>query len=161
MCSTERIPSPPSGDLLIEPGVFTLDPRLEQDTLCLGAFPLSLLLLMNDSTYPWLILVPQRPEIREIYQLDPADQQQLLVESSHLAEVLAGLLHPDKLNIAALGNVVPQLHLHHVVRYRSDPAWPAPVWGKAPPVSYLPAQLGALRASLLPRLKDFTTVANS
>jgi diadenosine tetraphosphate (Ap4A) HIT family hydrolase len=141
-------------------GGFILDPRLERDTCCLGAFPLSLLLLMNDATYPWLILVPRRPEIHEIYQLDPADQQQLLVESSHLAAVLATLLHADKLNIAALGNLVPQLHLHHVVRYRSDPAWPAPVWGKAPPVPYQPEQLAALRASLLPHLQDFTPVAN-
>lgn len=138
------------------PGDFTLDPRLARDTFCLGAFPLSLLLLMNDSTYPWLILVPQRPAIHEIYQLAPADQQQLLVESSHLAKVLAGLLHPDKLNIAALGNVVPQLHLHHVVRYRSDPAWPAPVWGKAPAVPYLPTQVEALRTGLCPRLESFT-----
>ena len=141
------------------PGDFTLDPRLERDTFCLGAFPLSLLLLMNDSTYPWLILVPQRPAIHEIYQLDPTDQQQLLVESSHLAKVLAGLLRPDKLNIAALGNVVPQLHLHHVVRYRSDPAWPAPVWGKAPPVPYLPTQVEALRTGLCPRLESFTAAA--
>jgi diadenosine tetraphosphate (Ap4A) HIT family hydrolase len=94
--------------------------------------------------------------IREIYQLAPVDQQQLLVESSHLAKVLAGLLRPDKLNIAALGNVVPQLHLHHVVRYRSDPAWPAPVWGKAPPVPYLPTQVEALRTGLCPRLESFT-----
>jgi len=141
------------------PGDFALDPRLERDTFCLGAFPLSLLLLMNDSTYPWLILVPQRPAIREIYQLAPADQQQLLVESSQLAEVLADLLRPDKLNIAALGNVVPQLHLHHVVRYRNDPAWPAPVWGKAPPVPYLPAQVEALCTGLCPRLESFTAVA--
>jgi diadenosine tetraphosphate (Ap4A) HIT family hydrolase len=140
---------------MIGSGDFTLDPRLEQDTLCLGKFPLSLLLLMNDSTYPWLILVPQRPEIREVYQLDPTDRQQLLVESCHLAEVLAALLRPDKLNIAALGNVVAQLHLHHVVRYRSDPAWPAPVWGKTPPVPYRPEQFAALRTSLLPLLQDF------
>jgi diadenosine tetraphosphate (Ap4A) HIT family hydrolase len=139
---------------------FTLDPRLERDTFCLGAFPLSLLLLMNDATYPWLILVPQRPEIHEIYQLDPADQRQLLVESSHLAEVLTALLRPDKLNIAALGNVVPQLHLHHVARYRSDPAWPAPVWGKTLPVPYRSEQIVALRTSLLPLLQGFAPVAN-
>jgi len=135
---------------------FALDPRLARDTLVLGAFPLSLLLLMNDTTYPWLILVPQRPESREIFQLDTADQQQLLRESSHLAEVLSLLLNPDKLNIAALGNVVPQLHLHHVVRYRCDPAWPAPVWGKGPPVCYQPEQVAALCARLIPLLRDFT-----
>lgn len=135
--------------------MFTLDPRLQQDTICLGEFPLSLLLLMNDVSYPWLILVPKRAGIREIYQLAPADQQQLLRESSHLAETLAALFRPDKLNIAALGNVVPQLHLHHVVRFGTDPAWPAPVWGKTPAVPYRPEQAEALRARLLPHLRDF------
>lgn len=136
--------------------MFSLDPRLQNDTIELGSFPLSLLLLMNDCTYPWLILVPQRAGIREIYQLDPADQCQLLRESSELAAALAAQFQPDKLNIAALGNVVPQLHLHHVVRYRSDPAWPAPVWGKTPPTAYLPEQIAWLRAALCPRLSDFT-----
>jgi diadenosine tetraphosphate (Ap4A) HIT family hydrolase len=136
--------------------MFTLDPRLHHDTIRLGAFPLSLLLMMNDRTYPWLILVPQRPAIREIYQLDWPDQQLLLRESSHLAAVLDRVFRPDKLNIAALGNVVPQLHLHHVVRYRHDPAWPAPVWGKAPAVPYLPPQAAELRNTLLPHLEQFT-----
>jgi diadenosine tetraphosphate (Ap4A) HIT family hydrolase len=135
--------------------MFALDPRLRADTIALGSFPLSLLLLMNDSTYPWLILVPRRAEIREIFELAPDDQQQLLRESSHLAATLATLFRPDKLNIAALGNVVPQLHLHHLARFRTDPAWPAPVWGKAPAVSYRPEQVQALRARLLPHLRQF------
>lgn len=137
--------------------MFTLDQRLQQDTVTLGHFSLSLLLLMNDSTYPWFILVPQREGIREIHELPPAEQQQLLKESSHLAETLATLFCPDKLNIAALGNLVPQLHLHHVVRFRNDPAWPAPVWGKTPAVHYRPEQVEALCSRLLPHLKDFTT----
>jgi len=128
---------------------------LAQDTVRLGTFPLSLLLLMNDATYPWLILVPQRPDIREIYQLDTVDQRQLLHESSHLAAALAVHFRPDKLNIAALGNIVQQLHLHHVVRYQGDPSWPAPVWGKAPSVPYRPEQIAALRAGFCPRLSDF------
>jgi diadenosine tetraphosphate (Ap4A) HIT family hydrolase len=136
--------------------VFILDPRLQNDTILLGHFPLSLLLLMNDCTYPWLILVPQRPDIREIYELPLPDRQQLLNESCHLAERLTALFQPDKLNVAALGNVVPQLHLHHVVRYRSDPAWPAPVWGKAPAAAYRPEQVAALRGRLLPRLTEFS-----
>jgi diadenosine tetraphosphate (Ap4A) HIT family hydrolase len=136
--------------------VFTLDPRLQNDTLLLGHFPLSLLLLMNDRSYPWLILVPQRPDIREIYELSLLDRQQLLSESCLLGETLTALFRPDKLNVAALGNVVPQLHLHHVVRYRSDPAWPAPVWGRAPAVAYRPEQVAALRGQLLPRLPEFT-----
>lgn len=132
--------------------MFTLDPRLQQDTILLGSFPLSLLLLMNDITYPWLILVPQRPDIREIFELAADDQQQLLAESSLLAGTLATLLRPDKLNIAALGNIVPQLHLHHIVRYRNDPAWPAPVWGKTPATPYRREQADAFRSRLLPHL---------
>ena len=140
--------------------MFVLDPRLRQDTIALGRFPLSLLLMMNDRTYPWLILVPQRTGIREIFELDPADQQQLLRESSHLAATLAAHFHPDKLNIATLGNIVPQLHLHHVVRYQCDPAWPAPVWGKTPPVPYHPEQVASLRASLCLHLDDFTQITD-
>ncbi|NJC87792.1 MAG: HIT domain-containing protein [Desulfuromonas sp.] len=140
--------------------MFTLDSRLQHDTVPLGSFPLSLLLLMNDHSYPWLILVPQRPGIREIFELTPADRRQLLDESCHLAETLTALFSPDKLNIAALGNVVPQLHLHHVVRYRTDPAWPAPVWGKAPAVPYRPEQMTALRSRLLPHLNQFIAAAD-
>ena len=136
--------------------MFTLDPRLQSDTIALGRFPLSLLLLMNDCTYPWLILVPQRQGIREIFELAASDRQQLLDESCQLAAALNTLLRPDKLNVAALGNVVPQLHLHHVVRFRTDPAWPAPVWGKAPPVPYRPEEAVAFRDRLLPHLEQFT-----
>lgn len=140
--------------------MFALDPRLQQDTIILGHFPLSLLLLMNDSTYPWLILVPQRPEIREIHELAPRDRRQLLDESCHLAETMAALFGPDKLNIAALGNVVPQLHLHHVARFRHDPAWPAPVWGKTPAVPYLPTQFHELRHRLMKNLHGFIATAD-
>ena len=140
--------------------MFALDPRLQHDTIALGRFPLSLLLLMNDRTYPWLILVPQREGIREIFELAPADQHQLLDESCHLAATLATLLRPDKLNIAALGNVVPQLHLHHVARFRSDPAWPAPVWGTSPAVPYRRAEVEAFRERLIPQLADFSPAAD-
>ncbi|MFP3874136.1 MAG: HIT domain-containing protein [Thiohalophilus sp.] len=109
-----------------------IDPKLAADCLLLGKFPLSHLLLMQDANYPWFILVPDRVNIQEIYQLPAEDQRQLLYESSLLGESLMKGFMGDKLNIAALGNVVPQLHLHHIVRYQSDPAWPAPVWGKVP-----------------------------
>lgn len=91
---------------------------------------------MLDANYPWFILVPDREGISEIYQLDQEDQVQLLRESSYLAEGIANAFESDKINIAALGNVVPQLHVHHIVRYRNDPAWPAPVWGKVPARPY-------------------------
>ncbi|HWP94769.1 MAG TPA: HIT domain-containing protein [Gammaproteobacteria bacterium] len=115
---------------------FTLHPRLAADTFPIGHLPLCDLLLMNEARYPWFILVPRRPGIREIHELDDADQVALIRESSLLARTLATLFAPDKLNIAALGNVVPQLHVHHIVRYVTDPAWPAPVWGKLPPQPY-------------------------
>lgn len=91
---------------------------------------------MQDANYPWFILVPDREGISEIYQLNWEDQVQLLRESSYLAEVIANAFEADKINVAALGNVVPQLHVHHIVRYRNDPAWPAPVWGKVPAKIY-------------------------
>ncbi len=102
--------------------MFELHHKLKEDTFLIGSFPLSLLLLNNDSNYPWFILVPQRENINEIFQLDLKDQAQLLQESSYLAELLQKNYRPNKLNIAALGNVVPQLHLHHIVRYKIDAA---------------------------------------
>ena len=115
---------------------FVLHPQLARDCHVLGHFQLSLLLLLNDSQYPWFVLVPQQPDVREIHHLGAADQQQLLRESSVLASAIESAFKPDKLNIAALGNIVPQLHIHHIARFRNDPAWPAPVWGKLPPVKY-------------------------
>jgi len=118
-----------------------LHPQLDKDCLSVGRFTLSRLLLMRDANYPWFILVPDRPELTEIYQLAPEDRRLLMRESCHLAEVLALRFGADKMNIAALGNLVPQLHIHHVVRYRSDPAWPAPVWGKVPARPYTDAEI--------------------
>lgn len=115
---------------------FALHPQLAADCFVLGDTPLSRLLLMNDAQYPWCILVPRRTDIREIYQLDAADQRQLLDESTRLGEALMRTFSGDKLNVAALGNRVPQLHLHHVVRRHNDAAWPAPVWGHHPARRY-------------------------
>ena len=116
--------------------MFALDPRLQQDTLHVGDFPLCRLLLMNDSSYPWFILVPRRAEVSEVFQLDEADQRSLWRETTLLAEVLKDTFKADKMNIATLGNVVSQLHMHVIVRRRSDAAWPAPVWGRQPAVAY-------------------------
>ena len=115
---------------------FTLAPELVRDTVPLGRLKLSLVLLMNDATYPWIILVPERAEVREIYQLDPSDQHQLIQESSLVARALTSAFRPDKINIAALGNMVPQLHMHHIARFKGDSAWPHPVWGRSPPRPY-------------------------
>lgn len=108
---------------------FVLDSRLEADTFRIGESALNLLLLMNDSRYPWCILVPKQAELREIYELSSKDQSTLLAESSLLAKVLMSTYSQEKMNIGALGNVVSQLHVHHVARNKNDPAWPGPVWG--------------------------------
>lgn len=121
--------------------MFQLDPRLEADTIFIGRLPLSQVLLMNDSRYIWLILVPARINTNEIYHLSERDRIQLAKESSWVQEKLADAFNPDSLNVAALGNVVPQLHMHHIVRFKDDPAWPGPVWGHSPAVPYSSEQL--------------------
>lgn len=134
--------------------MFTLHPQLAHDCFTIGRFPLTQLLLMNDQNYPWFILVPERENISEIYQLSTADQSQLWRESAELSETLARYFNADKMNVAALGNVVPQLHLHHIVRFRHDLAWPAPVWGKLPPLPYSEKELQQLLTNLMPVLGD-------
>ncbi|RMV94693.1 hypothetical protein ALP01_02966 [Pseudomonas caricapapayae] len=124
--------------------VFVLDSRLQQDTLAIGDFPLCRLLLSNDSHYPWFILVPRRADISEVFQLSAADQSQLWQETSTLAKVLKEVFDADKINIAALGNVVSQLHMHVIVRKRDDAAWPAPVWGKHAASAYTGEQFSAI-----------------
>jgi diadenosine tetraphosphate (Ap4A) HIT family hydrolase len=133
-----------------------LHPQLKSDCLVIGRFPLSQLLLMRDANYPWFILVPDRPDISEIHQLSEGDQLQLIRESSLLAVRLMEAFQGDKMNIAALGNVVPQLHIHHVVRYRHDAAWPAPVWGKLAARPYSEAALEAVVERVKAVLKDET-----
>jgi diadenosine tetraphosphate (Ap4A) HIT family hydrolase len=124
--------------------MFVLDSRLEQDTFTVGDFPLCRLLLSNDSNYPWFILVPRRADIAEVFELTEADQLQLWKETCALSSLLSGEFKADKLNVAALGNVVSQLHMHVIVRYRADAAWPAPVWGKHAAKPYTSEQIAAL-----------------
>jgi len=135
-----------------------IHPKLLDDCIILGRFQLCHLLLMNDRNYPWCILVPDRDNTREIYELDAEDRQQLLSESCLLSEFLMGEFRGDKLNVAALGNQVPQLHLHHIVRFETDPAWPAPVWGRNPPLPYTDDALAEFRSLFaLARLEGFET----
>jgi len=121
--------------------MFTLDARLQNDTLTLGQFGLSRLLLSKDKRYPWCILVPQVDNIQEAYQLSEDQQAQLQQESSALGQTLMALFEGDSLNVAALGNVVSQLHVHHVVRYKNDPTWPGPIWGVGDAVTYSDQEL--------------------
>lgn len=116
--------------------LFKLHPRLAADCHYLGDFPLCALLLSKDANYPWYILVPRRADISEIFQLQANDQRQLQEESLALSERLHGAFTADKMNIAALGNMVPQLHVHHIVRYKTDVAWPKPIWEVAEAKQY-------------------------
>lgn len=124
--------------------MFVLDARLQQDTLPIGDFSLCRLLLSNDANYPWFILVPRRADISELFQLDTGDQQQMWRETTFLAEVLKDSFDADKMNVATLGNVVSQLHMHVIVRRHEDAAWPAPVWGRQPAKPYTDEQLAAV-----------------
>lgn len=134
--------------------MFILDSRLEQDTLPIGDFPLCRLLLMNDAQYPWFILVPRREAVSELFQLDAADQQQLWRETTAFAEIVKDSFGADKMNVATLGNVVSQLHMHVIARSRDDAAWPAPVWGRHQPKPYTQDQAAAIRARLNTVLTD-------
>lgn len=116
--------------------MFELHAQLVKDCIVLGELPLSTVLLCNDSHYPWLILVPRRKGVKEIFELDEQDQLQLLKESSAVSAKLYEYFSAHKLNVAALGNQVEQLHVHHVVRYQDDIAWPKPIWGVAPANPY-------------------------
>lgn len=131
-----------------------LDARLAADTTHVGDWPLCSVLLMDDAHYPWLILVPKVPSISEIIDLPAALRLQLGNETEMAARALRAVFSPDKLNVAALGNVVNQLHVHVIARFKADAAWPAPVWG-AVPVEKRPApQTVALRAQLRQALEN-------
>jgi diadenosine tetraphosphate (Ap4A) HIT family hydrolase len=115
---------------------FSLHERLRADTIELTRWPLSIVLLMNVRHWAWLVLVPRRPDVREIHELQETDQRALTAEIVRASRALTQLVQPHKLNIAALGNVVPQLHVHVIARFTDDPAWPKPVWGALPPEPY-------------------------
>jgi diadenosine tetraphosphate (Ap4A) HIT family hydrolase len=127
---------------------FQLHPQLEQDCIFVGRFELCQLLMLNDSQYPWFVLVPEIADLTELYQLNPSQRNLLMEESCCLAENLARIFQADKMNIANIGNMVSQLHIHHIVRYKTDIAWPAPVWGKFAAVPYTGQQITE-RVSLL------------
>ncbi|MBQ4858852.1 HIT family protein [Pseudoalteromonas sp. MMG007] len=127
---------------------FKLAPELKRDCIELADWPLCKVLLLNDSQYPWFVLVPRQANLREIIDLSEEDQIVYLKESARLSKLLMDVFKPDKLNIAALGNMVPQLHIHHIARFTSDSAWPAPIWGKHPAVPYTEPQIVELKKAL-------------
>jgi diadenosine tetraphosphate (Ap4A) HIT family hydrolase len=128
---------------------FTLDHRLVRDTLPIGDLPFSRVLLMNDSTWPWIVLVPKIADASELIDLDAVDRGRLMEEIAAVTTALRTVAGPTKLNVAALGNIVRQLHVHVIARFEDDPAWPGPVWGRVPPVPYEPAIATALVARLV------------
>ncbi|MGL5224572.1 MAG: HIT domain-containing protein [Aeromonas sp.] len=141
--------------------MFELHSRLQADTQLLGDLPLCQVLLAKDSQYPWLILVPRVANLREIHHLTASQQQQLMQESCAVAALMEQILSPDKINIGALGNVVAQLHLHHVARFTTDCAWPGPIWGAHPAKPYGPQMLAEqtqLWRTRLATLSGFTPV---
>ena len=131
---------------------WSLHPQLAQDTVPVGDLALSRLLLANDANYPWLILVPRRAGLVEIIDLSGNHRLELMDEIADAASALKAITECEKLNIAALGNQVPQLHVHVIARRHTDAAWPKPVWGAAAPSAYHPAVrdglIGALRRAL-------------
>lgn len=127
---------------------FTLDPRLETDSIFITTLSLSQVRLENVREFPWLILVPQRPQMTEVHQLSATDQQQLMNESSRCAQALMATFALDKINVGALGNVVSQLHWHVVGRTHHDRAWPKPVWGFSETTPWTAAEITAIQQSL-------------
>ena len=115
---------------------FVLDPRIAADSHPVASLGLSELRLIDDARYPWLVLVPRVVGVCELLDLQPAHRMQLVAETDRAAGLLRRLVAPDKLNVASLGNVVAQLHVHVVARFSTDAAWPAPVWGRLPALPY-------------------------
>ncbi|WOH37362.1 HIT family protein [Thalassotalea fonticola] len=133
---------------------FVLHSDLQRDGIEIANLPLCTLLLCNDSNYPWFIMVPRRSDVKDIYQLEWQDQLQFLNESSAVSEILMQCFNGDKMNVAALGNMTPQLHIHHIVRFKNDPSWPKPIWGQLPLKPYEKNELEQLQRKLVPMLKE-------
>ena len=142
--------------------MFTLHPILLQDTYYIGKLSLCRVLLMNNKLFPWVILVPEREDMVEIFQLTKKDRKTLIEEIAVISETLKKLYWPDKINVAALGNQVEQLHIHVIARFKTDDSWPQPVWGKGAEV-YDEESIVAIAEKLREACKDikgFISIAN-
>lgn len=135
-------------------GSFDTDPQLVADSYPVTELPLCQLRLMDDARFPWLVLIPRRPGTSELFELDAKDQQQLWREVTTVGEAFLRLCEGDKLNVASLGNMVAQLHVHVVVRHRSDAAWPKPVWGEGNAEPYDLDGLASMRDHLLAQVDN-------
>jgi diadenosine tetraphosphate (Ap4A) HIT family hydrolase len=134
---------------------FILDPQLDADTIPMGRLALCRVLLMNDARYPWLILAPERADMADVIDLTEEDRQALMREISAACEALKAVYGPDKLNVAALGNRVRQLHVHVLARFTSDAAWPGPVWGVGDAAPYPPHMAGVTADRIAAALAPF------
>ena len=134
---------------------FVLDARLAGDSVPVCDLALSAVRLMKDARFPWLILVPRIAGLAELIDLEPADRQVMTAEIDEVTRALSGHTGAEKMNVAALGNMVRQLHVHVIARFAGDPAWPGPVWGVGTPSAYddaaRDARIGALRVALIDR----------
>lgn len=131
-----------------------LDPRLEADSTFITQLKLCQVRLHHNGAFPWILLVPQQEGLMELIDLNAYDQQLLMEEIAIASHVMKDLFHPTKLNVANLGNIVPQLHIHIVARYDHDKAWPGPIWNSGIHEDYLPS----LKAKLIEQLKTALTV---
>ena len=136
---------------------WSLHPQLERDTVPIGDLALCRALLIDDANYPWMLLVPRRPGIVEIVDLPESEQAQLMAEIAQASRAIQSATGCEKINVAALGNVVPQLHVHVIARIRGDAAWPKPIWGAVPAIPYKPPALAALLTELRQRLTPSAT----
>lgn len=137
--------------------MFELDKTLAKDTQLLGSFELCLLLWVKDKNYPWAILVPKVESAVEVFDLLPEQQLQLNKESNLLSQSMHQVFNARKMNVAALGNIVSQLHIHHIVRYQTDKAWPGPVWGANPAQAYQADEIDKITQPLLSLLESKST----
>lgn len=137
--------------------IFKLDKRLHQDSILVCDLPLSQLRLINDQQFIWCILVPRIDNVQEIIDLNDKQQQALWHESACLSRALRSGFNPDKLNVAALGNVVSQLHVHHICRFKNDCAWPAPIWGRQAMLPYQTTEMDQLTSKLKSLMSTFFT----
>jgi diadenosine tetraphosphate (Ap4A) HIT family hydrolase len=128
---------------------FVLNAQLEKDCIFLGELPLCRLLLINDKQFPWFILVPRRADVSELYHLSLEDRDAMMAESCDLSAALADGYSATKMNVASLGNMVKQLHVHHIVRFDTDIAWPGPVWGKHAFVAYTEQEIAEIRKKII------------
>ena len=127
---------------------WSIDPQLQRDSVAIGDLPLCQVRLMNDANYPWLLLIPRRANVTELIDLGDADQALLMREVTQAVRALKTQTMCDKINVAAIGNVVAQLHVHVVARFRTDAAWPKPVWGHLPARAHDDVALQKLLATL-------------